>query len=81
MKLPAIKKLVETYSLEQCLEAENQLLEGEKPQIDIEGADEGEQLTHVLGAIDILTRVRDEQKDLKTATREFIERVRNSISG
>ncbi len=80
MKVPALKKLVESYTLEQCIDAEQQLLEGEKPTIEIDGADEGEQLTHILGAIDILTRVKEEGKDIKTATREFIDRVRNSIS-
>lgn len=80
MKVPALKKLVENYTLQQCIDAEQQLLEGEKPTIEIEGEDEGEQLTHILGAIDILTRVKEEGKDIKTATREFIDRVRNSIS-
>lgn len=80
MKVPALKKLVENYTLQQCIDAEQQLLEGEKPDIEIEGEDEGEQLTHILGAIDILTRVKEEGKDIKTATREFIDRVRNSIS-
>ncbi len=80
MKLPAIKKLVETYSLEDCTKAEQQLLDGEAPHIKIDGDDEGEQLTHILGAIDILHKVKHEQKDVRIATREFFERVRNSIS-
>jgi hypothetical protein len=80
MKLPAIKKLVETYTLDECRKAEEQLLNGEHPSIFIEGDDEGEQLTHILGAIDILERVQHEGKDVKVALREFFERVRNSIS-
>lgn len=80
MKLPAIKKLVETYSLEQMKKAEEELLNGETPSIEIEGSDEGEQLTHILGAIDILERVANEGKELRVALREFTERVRNSIS-
>lgn len=80
MKLPAIKKLVETYTLDECRKAEEQLLNGEQPAITIEGEDEGEQLTHILGAIDILERVQNEGKELKVAIREFTERVRNSIS-
>jgi hypothetical protein len=47
---------------------------------EVGGDDEGEQLTHILGAIDILERVENEKIDLKTATRAFFERVRNSIS-
>ncbi|MFN4972003.1 MAG: DUF6952 family protein [Bacteroidota bacterium] len=80
MKVAAIKKLVEQYTLEQCRKAEQSLMEGEVPEIEIEGADEGEQLTHVLGAIDILEHVALEGKDIKVAMRDFIERVRNSIS-
>lgn len=80
MKLPAIKKLVETYSLEELQQAELHLMEGETLLIEAEGADEGEQLTHILGAIDILQRVQLENKDPKIALREFFERVRNSIS-
>ncbi|MFN9519194.1 MAG: DUF6952 family protein, partial [Bacteroidota bacterium] len=63
MKVAAIKKLVEQYTLEQCRKAEQSLMEGEVPEIEIEGADEGEQLTHVLGAIDILEHVALEGKD------------------
>lgn len=80
MKISAIKKLVELYSLEQCVQAESDLCEGERTQIEIEGDDEGEQLTHVLAAIDIHQRMQQENKDLKTAIREFSDRVRTSIS-
>jgi hypothetical protein len=55
-------------------------LEGEKLTIEVGGDDEGEQLTHILGAIDILYKVKHENKDPKLALREFFERVRNSIS-
>jgi hypothetical protein len=53
----------------------------EKPlNIKVEGEDEGEQLTHILGAIDVLDRVQLDNKDKSTALREFFQRVRNSIS-
>lgn len=42
MKTPAIKKLVETYTLAQLQDAENALLEEQAPSIEIEGDDEGE---------------------------------------
>lgn len=80
MKVAAIKKLVEHYSLEQCRKAEESLMNGVVPEIEIEGTDEGEQLTHILGAIDILEHVARDGKDIHTATRDFIERVRNSIN-
>lgn len=80
MKVAAIKKLVERHSLDECLKAEQSLMNGDVPEIEIEGADEGEQLTHILGAIDILEHVARDGKDIHTATRDFIERVRNSIN-
>lgn len=80
MKIPAIKKLVETYTLQECKQAEQALLEEQPLTIEIEGDDEGEKLTHVLGAIDILERMQLENKDVRTALREFMERVRTSIS-
>lgn len=80
MKIASIKKLVEHYKLVDLQLAEQQLENGETLTIDVEGDDEGEQFTHVLGAIDILTRVESEQKEVNVALREFTQRVRNSIN-
>jgi hypothetical protein len=80
MKLPVIKYLVETYSIEELQIAEQNLLEEKPLSIEVEGSDEGEQLTHVLGAIDVLERVKLENKDKSIALREFFQRARNSIS-
>lgn len=80
MKLPVIKQLVELYTLEQLQEAEEQLLNEQPTTIQVDGDDEGEQLTHILGAIDVLERVKNENKDKSIALREFFQRVRNSIS-
>ncbi len=80
MKLPAIKYLVENYNLAELQLAEENILEEKPAGIEVEGDDEGEKLTHILGAIDVLERVRLENKDKSTALREFFQRVRNSIS-
>ena len=80
MKLPVIKHLVETYSRDELQLAEQNLLDEMPISIEVEGKDEGEQLTHILGAIDVLERVKLENKDKSTALREFFQRVRNSIS-
>ena len=80
MKIPVVKKLVETYDLQELQTAENALLEEQQPAIDIEGEDEGEQLTHVIAAMEIL---RDMQKNglaFREAMRNYTQRVRNSIS-
>jgi hypothetical protein len=80
MKLPVIKLLVETYTLEQLTAAEEAILNEETPAIEIEGSDEGEQLTHAIAAIEILKDVADNGADVRTAMRNYTQRVRNSIS-
>lgn len=79
MKIPVVKQLCETYSLEQISKAEEQLAEGLAPEIQIEGEDEGEQLTHAFAAKYILERMAEGQ-EFKTALREFTQKVRMSIS-
>ena len=79
MKIPAVKNLVERYSLEEVSRAEEAILEGLTPEIEIEGEDEGEQLTHAFAAKFILEQMKD-GTDFKTALRNFTSKVRNSIS-
>lgn len=79
MQLPVIKILAETYTIQQLRDAENALYEEQKPAINIEGKDEGEQLTHVLAAISILEDV-EKGTELRMAIRNYTQRVRNSIS-
>ncbi len=80
MKLPAIKKAVETYSVDELKAAENALLEGETMAIEIDGDDEGEQLTHVLAAIFIKETMVAEGVEYNAALRKYTQRVRTSIS-
>jgi hypothetical protein len=80
MKLPIIKLLVETYTLEQLTAAEEAILNEQTPAIAIEGSDEGEQLTHAIAAIEILKDVAENGTDVRTAMRNYTQRVRNSIS-
>ncbi len=80
MKLPVIKQLVETYTLEQLTAAEEAILNEETPTIEIEGSDEGEQLTHAIAAIAVLKDMTDNGTDVRTAMRNYTQRVRNSIS-
>lgn len=80
MKIPAIKKLVENYSLGQLQEAENAILEEQKPAIEVEGDDEGECLTHILASIYIKDRMEHHATPFNQALRDFSQRVRNSIS-
>ena len=80
MKLPAINKAVESYSLIDLKKAEDQLLNEEEPHISLEGEDEGEQLTHCMAAIWIKEEMERTGMDIQKATRNYIERVRNSIN-
>jgi len=80
MKLAVIKKLAETQTLEDLRLAEEAILNEERPQIEIDGEDEGEQLTHAIAAIQILSDMEKDGVDLRTALRAYTERVRNSIS-
>lgn len=79
MKVAAIKPLVETYTIEQLKEAEQNLYNEEPLSIEVDGADEGEKLTHILAAIEILTDMA-KGADYKTALRNYSARVRNSIN-
>ena len=80
MKIPAIKKLVETYDINQLIQAEEAIVEEQPLAIEVDGDDEGEQLTHVLAAVWILNHIDDTGADFKTALREYTKKVRVSIS-
>jgi hypothetical protein len=80
MKIPAIKKLVDTYDLHQLEKAEIDLLEELSPEIEVEGTDEGEQLTHIMAAIWILHEMKLRSLDFKEALREYTKKVRESIN-
>ncbi len=80
MKIPAIKKLVETYSVKELETAEIAITEGEVPKIEIEGSDEGEQLTHVIAAVWIHYEMDKHKLDFKDALREYTKKVRESIN-
>lgn len=80
MKIPIIKKTVENFSLEDLKKAEEQLLNEETPTIDIEGIDEGEQLTHCMAAIWIKEVMEKSAISQQQATRNYIDRVRKSIT-
>ncbi len=80
MKIPSIKKLVDSFSLEQLQAAEAAILEKQKPAIEVEGDDEGEQLTHIMAAQFIRQEMDQKGADYLTALRAYSGRVRNSIS-
>jgi len=80
MQIPVIKTLVENYSIDQLTEAENLLLEEEPLPFEIEGADDGEKLTHIMAAVWILERMESQVIPFAKALREYTQKVRTSIS-
>ncbi|PRY14942.1 hypothetical protein CLV24_103181 [Pontibacter ummariensis] len=80
MKIPAIKKLVENYTLEELMAAEAAIVDEQQLAIEVEGEDEGEQLTHVLAAVWILNEMEDNGTEFKAALRQYTQKVRTSIS-
>ena len=80
MKIPVIKKLVETHDIATLRAAEEALAEERTPAIEIAGDDEGEQLTHAFAALSIREQMEQEGLDFKSALRAYTSRVRSSIS-
>jgi hypothetical protein len=80
MQTPALRQLAQQFTLYELKAAEHALTEGNPLPIDVPGNDEGEQLTHLLGAIWIKEHMAAENVDLPTALRRFAERVRGSIN-
>ena len=79
MKLPEIKRLAQSHSLDELKAAENALYDEATLAIEVRGDDEGEKLTHILAAQDIVTNMQ-KGMSLPEAVRAYSQRVRNSIS-
>ena len=81
MKIPAIKKIIEAnYTLDMLDAAEEALINEEQSSIQIEGEDDGEQLTHIFAAKWIIVYMQETGSDFKTSLRAYTQKVRNSIS-
>jgi len=80
MQISEIKRLAETYSLEQLSKAEEAIIEEQKPEIEIHGEDEGEMLTHIMAASWIKTDMVKNGTDVRTSLRNYTQKVRKSIS-
>jgi hypothetical protein len=80
MKIPVIKKLVESFTQEQLVTAEEAILNETAPEIEVEGVDEGEKLTHVMAAQFILGEMAAKGIDFIAALRLYTAKVRSSIS-
>jgi hypothetical protein len=80
MKIPEVRKLVETLSIEELEKAESALYDERQPEIEIGGVDEGEQLTQIIAAIWIKKDMAANGENMKASMRNYTQKVRNSIS-
>lgn len=80
MQIPVIKKMVEKFTVEELEQAEQALLNEETLPPEIEGNDEGEQLTHIIASIWILEEMEKRDIPFPKALRAYTEKVRNSIN-
>jgi len=79
MQLPVIRKMVEAYTIEELQAAEAAIYDEKKPDIEIEGEDEGEQLTHIIAALWIKDDMEKNGTELKNSLRAYTQKVRKSI--
>lgn len=80
MNTPEVKRLATESNLETLRAAEQALLDGQPLPLEVHGADDGEQLTHILSAIWVLEQMEEQKLELPQAMRELTRKVRNSIS-
>ena len=80
MQIPVIKKIIETYTVEDLLTAEAAILHEETLLIEIEGKDEGEKLTHILAALWCKHEMDKHGIPMMQAIRYYGVKVRTSIS-
>lgn len=79
MQVAVIKNIVERYTAEELMQAEMDMLNEQPLQIEIEGKDEGEQLTHIMAAIWIQQDMKLNHTELRQSIRNFSVKVRTSI--
>jgi hypothetical protein len=80
VKVSEIKRLVKTLDLFSLKKAEEDLLNEQPLIIKINGIDDGEKLTHVMGAIYILAKMDSENMGFTMALRDYTQKVRTSLS-
>lgn len=79
MKMAEIKRLAQTHSLSELKLAEEAMYEEQDLGIEVHGDDEGEKLTHILAAQDLVQNM-EKGMSINDAVRAYSQRVRNSIS-
>lgn len=80
MNVSSVKSLIENYSIARMQAAEEALMNDMPLPFDVEGKDEGEQLTHLLAAIYCKQEMEQSGITVNEALRLYGRRVRNSIN-
>ncbi|MGY6562260.1 MAG: DUF6952 family protein [Luteibaculaceae bacterium] len=80
MDINEIKRLAQENTVEQLEKAEGAMYEEQTPEITVNGKDEGEMLTHILGAIFVIKHMEETGEPLPKAVRAYTGKVRKSIS-
>ena len=79
MNVATIKTLAQEFDSTILMKAEEELLHEQKPSINVPGEDEGEQLTHVIGALWIQREMSTHAISITTAVRHYTRMVRSTI--
>lgn len=78
MKIGIVKKLLRQNSLEELIQAREDLIAEIEPSIEIIGRDAEEQLSNVLGAIYVIEK-KETGVEENQAVRDFAENIRNTM--
>lgn len=79
MKIPVIRKLVNQYTVTELQAAEEALYDEKSLPIEVEGDDEGEQLTHIIAALWVKNDMFQNNTELGKSLRNYTQKVRSSI--
>lgn len=79
MKIAEIKRLCENHPIAELAQAEEQLLNEQTLSLEVNGIDDGEKLTHLMAAQWCLNEIENNTVELKTAIRNYTQKVRKSI--
>lgn len=80
MQIPEIKRLAENHSIDEISAAIEAYENENTPAIEVKGEDDGDRLTNLLGAREVLENMEAEGTPLKDALRKFTRRVRDSLA-
>jgi len=79
MKIVEIKRLALAHSSADLIKAEEDLIEERPIDMEVEGEDDGEKLTHVMAAIFVKSYMETHHVDVNKAIRTYSQRVRESL--